>query len=352
MALTTVTAWYSDGADIYRFSDGGTLPSGRDTLVAGTDEPTPSNTGIIDGITLTDYSSPTSISADTTIENRRITAILTVNAANVTFRNCHFNATATAAGHQVKCWDAGVSNLQFIDCTFEPDWSSVPHTVSDTAGGHSQVPAAIKGHNFTALRCKFIGVGDCAQIFNTNAAAANVVFQQCYAIDFAHWRPFSGDSTGLHNDGIQISGGTNIDILGNAFHGYNSLSIGDGQALEGSSGSFPSGHGTPSTYWNTGDDNKKWIYGACIFAKPDSTDIETLTIDGNWLYGGAVQINISDTGGTPQPDLVITNNRFGNPGTVDGGKDDTPAIIATGSRTGATISGNTYMNGSDADADI
>lgn len=350
MALIAVGAYYSTGSQLTRFLDGNVItPSGREALVMGVDMPTADNTGVLPGSSLTAYTTPMTITGATTIENRIISSRLTINtSAPVVIRNCLFNAGGfDVVGSMIKCWDPDTIDVTIVDCTFEPTWPAHTNVT------HTSPPAnAINGHGFTLLRCKFIGVSDICQRY-ASVGVSDVVIQQCYANEFCLWRPNSTQPEGNHQDGVQIMGGTSTQVLGNAIYGFISQTIGDGAALT-NTGGYTSTHGVEAANWNTGDANKKWMHNSCVFMKPDSGNISGVVIDKNWFFGGSVQIHASDVGGSPQTDLVITGNRFGNPGTVDAGKGNKPSEFgnAATTRSNATVSGNTYMNGSDADADI
>lgn len=326
----------------------GAATGGRDGLVVGVDEPTASNTGVYPGTELTEWPNSYTISAGATIEDYSFPdGRVTINTTEtVTFRNCLFNADGfVVAAALVRSWAAQTADAWFYDCTFEPTWPA--HTTETHGGGI----AGASGHGMRFVRCKFLACVDGVTCFDSDINVADMLIQQCYFDEFAFWRPTSGQAEGVHPDGIAIAGGDDIQVLGNAIWGYVSPTIGDGAGEEGTAG-YAAGHGVESEYWTS--DDRGWINTSCIFMKPDNDDISGVVIDGNWLYGSTVPIHASDVGGTPQPDLIVTDNRFGNPGTVDAGQLDKPAEFgnAATTRSNATVTGNTYLNGSDADADI
>lgn len=350
MPLLPVSTWYSIGGELINFLDTTSPIIDREDLIIGVHEPTTDNTGVIPGSTLTAYSGSYTISSATTIEDKIISSRITINTtATVVFRNCLFNMDGFAIGPCVRSWAATAADCWFYDCTFQPVYPA--HTNVDP---HPSAPIrGIGGHGLRAIRCKFLHCVDAADTFDSDFNIADFLMQQCYIHQFAFWRPYTGAPEGTHNDGIQVAGGNDIQILGNAFHGYLAMDIGDGAALEGT-GPYTATHGVEPQDWNTGDPNKKYINNSLIFMKPDNGDISGVVIDKNWFYGSTVPIHASDVGGTPQPDLIITNNKFGNPGTVDAGALNTPAEFGNApiTRANATVSGNTYFNGTSADGDI
>lgn len=336
--------WVNDGSQWY---DGtGATPIGsRDDLVSGVDIPTLENTGVLSGVSRSNYSSAgiINIDAGASFENQNFLHPVNIRTADpVTFTNCLFAPPGDYDDSLAFCTHSAVADVTFTDCTFQPTWGA--HADNDTSEGHGEVPAGIKGHHFTAHRCQFLDLDDGIQVFNTNSpgGTVDVDIQQCYFGDFAFWRPDPlGRPEGTHNDGIQVADGGTILIRGNYFSGFNNPAIGDAQFSEYSAGGDL--HGLPADY-----DPEQWINGACVFAKEDVGNITGLVIDKNWLFGGQVQINISSTGTISG--VTITDNICGNGGTVDAGRYDTNIWVGASSYAAATdISGNLQEDSSAID---
>lgn len=329
MALTNLRAYVSTGASLVAVgngmvlhgSDGGAEeppaeePATRDDLVAGVDQPTLENTGVLDGVSRTDYSGGSESSLPSgTYENLNFPNgdIVLVNGRTYTFRNCLFHGAGDACDSLVRAYGAGTWTAQFYDCSFVPEWSA--HDDDDTTGGHTQAADGIKGHHFELYRCQFLNCVDGVFIFDTTNPGVDVgvVVQQCYIGGAAFWRPDEqGRPEGTHNDGISINDGHAIQIVGNTIVWFNDPAIGDAAFSEFTGGDGEL-HGLEAD-----NDPEQWANGDGIFARRSVGTIDALVIDQNWITGGIVNIRISGSSGTIT-NITITGNRLGNDGVDEG----------------------------------
>lgn len=317
----------------------------RADLVWGVDQPTLLNTGVLAGVTRTAYVSGgfTSFPAGT-YNNLNFTinsfnGLTLVNGRTYAFNNCNFTAVGSTVQRLINGTGAGTWTATFTDCTFGATWSA--HTDNSAAGGHLVAPFGFRGHHATFLRCQARDLNDGLSPGGV-VGATNVTIQQCYIDHFAFWRPDQNARVeGTHNDGISCDGGTGTQILGNTIKGFNNPTVGDAAFSEhtGTDGKL---HGL-----NPGDDPEQWSQGVPIFVINIGANVSHNTrIEGNWLTGGQVQINVSGGGGTVTG-TIIKNNRFGNDGTLDKGRYNKNVWIKAANYTAAAdVSGNTQMDGS------
>jgi hypothetical protein len=283
----------------------------RDQLILGVDQPGPSNTGVLPGITRTvvpgnvTLSTPNQIYRDKTIQGR-----LSITAANVTVINCEIQANTTPASGVVGCTNAAVSNAVFEDCTI---YTLNPHY---TWGG-------VYGHDYTLRRCNVYGTTDILNIVNSSIPAANrpyqtgVVVEQCWLHDPVWWTAAAGGTvhpsdTETHNDMIQQFGGLGTSIRGctidaryarqkghwfvtnPAVEPYSTVALHSlGDALNGPNQTIPDrGSGTEATgRYNTDDI-------AALMINATSGYSADFVFEDNWVIGGNYAVN---GGGNPNP---------------------------------------------------
>lgn len=245
-------------------------------------KPDATTTGVPPGTTLTTVTGNITATAGMTYTAKDFKGFVTVETANVTFRNCKFQGgtSYTAGTALVKSTHANVSNLVIEDCTF------VAQTPSYYANG-------IIGHDFTLRRCNIYHVVDGVNIHN-GANAVNVVMESNYIHDLSFFSPcpYQNDDK-THNDCIQIMGGSNIKISGNNFQGFVSTSVGN-------PGMAPAGRQA----------------NAVFMIKPDVSQISDMHIMRNWMDGGMFTINIANDTDTNHTVILgdigeISYNRFG-----------------------------------------
>lgn len=198
----------ASGGSSVRF--GGSV-NGRENLIYGNYEPDANTTGVIPGTQLTAYTGPTTITADgTVIENKEVFSDLKIQAKNVTIRNSKLRGSKTVTTSQTAIIDANhpkVENLRIIDCEIVADR---PQPGRD----------GIIGHHFYAYRNRIHGTNDGIGIYNNPSVgdSAGVAAYGNWIYDLVYWKPdplVASHPDGTHNDGIQVQGGFNIDILGN-----------------------------------------------------------------------------------------------------------------------------------------
>ena len=145
--------------------------------------PDATNTGVPTGVTLTNSGPITVTTNGAVIQNLNlVNANITVNANNVTIRNCRITT------YDYYPIENNGTNLVVEDC--------------EITGTDPNVAAAISFGGYTARRLNVSGGADG---FKANA---NCVIEDCYVHDLA----VTQDS---HNDGIQSTGGNNVTVRHN-----------------------------------------------------------------------------------------------------------------------------------------
>lgn len=159
--------------------------------------PSVSNTGYLgDTNQLVAMSGTTLTTPNQIIENRIITDAIRPEANNITIRNCVINA----GYYGVFANTADGAGLIVEDCTII---------------GGSNCGVLIDGpQNVTIRRCNLSGGADGMKI-----GGNSVTVQDCYIHDLHH-------EEGDHNDGIQVSGGTNLQFIHNWIESIDTSCIG------------------------------------------------------------------------------------------------------------------------------
>ncbi|PID98818.1 hypothetical protein CSA80_03860 [Candidatus Saccharibacteria bacterium] len=198
--------------------------SSGDKFILGVTVPEPNvNVGVYPTVARTAYTGPTTITTPgTVVEDKDITQYITVNAPDVTFRNCYFSAGGDLNhGGMVDCKTANCSNIRFYRCTF------IPSTCSDRRD-------AVYGHDYTIERCHIEHTVDGLAVVNQHAAAVNVRVLGNWIGNLSWYADDRGaHADGTHNDCIQMHSGTGLEVVGNAFYGYKYNVLGT-PALDGS----------------------------------------------------------------------------------------------------------------------
>lgn len=148
--------------------------------------PDSTNTGVPAGVSMTQYTGPSEITAaNTAIVGKRITSCLVIKATGVVIKNsliqgdCYFNILSQNPD----------ARLQLIDV--EIDGLNNPSSDS-----------AVNGSGYTCIRCDVHSAGDGFK------AGTNVVIRDSYIHDLVV-------TVGSHNDGIQSLGTTGLKIIHN-----------------------------------------------------------------------------------------------------------------------------------------
>jgi hypothetical protein len=268
-----------------------------DTFVLGTTLPTTANTGLLAGWTkdsLTPWTGGfTFTTANTTYKNYYFNSQVTVQAANVRFENCWFacNVNPTSVVGCVKCNGTGT---YLYRCHMQPQ---TPHDYTN----------GIIGYNYTAERCRIEGGSDSINTGSTGAPL-NIKIYGCLTDHQYFTRPdVLGRPEGSHQDCIQIAGGSNVDIWGNAFRGYIDSTVLSG-AFDGRTNS------TGDQFWQDGwaaGDHDHPIHGAAgMQITQDRSVVSNVRFRENWCYGGATCVNVAESNKGAVQGLEISGNRF------------------------------------------
>jgi hypothetical protein len=230
-------------------------PSEVATTSAGTSTasgvwPDGSNTGVPEGVALTNYTGPTTITASgTVIDGKKITDCILIKANDVTIKNsllqsggCFYNVLS----------DNGNTGLKLIDVEID-------------GLNYSSGNSALAGDNFTCLRCDIHGSEDGVK------AGDNTVVQDSWIHDLT----MDADS---HNDGIQSLGTTSLKIV------HNTIVV------------------------------KAGATSAIILSTKVASEMRNVVIDSNLLGGGAWTVYGGYEAGADQlskvSNISIRNNRF------------------------------------------
>ncbi|QNK80970.1 hypothetical protein [Nakamurella sp. PAMC28650] len=166
-----------------------------------------SNTGIPVGTNLTVHRGDIVVTTPgTVIDSMDVYGYIKVRAANVTIRRTRVRGTGTVAFNTalIDCNHSAVSNAVIEDCLLVPDSPSV------------WVDGVI-GKEFTARWNNVYNTCDGFGVYNAQnwAGACNVTIESNFIHDLVFFSKDPNHSNGTHNDGIQIQGGSNVNILGN-----------------------------------------------------------------------------------------------------------------------------------------
>lgn len=275
----------------------------RTALVPGTYKPGPETTGHVGTLTPT-AGGITTTQAGQVFQNLLINGPVVIKHPGVQFINCHIKAGLSPATDPsyaaIKCYDALSTPAKVIDCTIE----SVPTSNLSSCG--------VQGRDVEVIRCNIFGSID--GVMSTNS---NVRVISCWIHDLPKHPVVAAHKDGSHNDGVQVQGGSNIELIGNCIVlGYKN--------------------------------------NAGVMVTQDVTKIGGLVIDRNWFVSveptkenqTPVAINISQSAKGAMVGVKVTNNVFSAPTTwrldraalIDSGTYD--AMVAAG-----TLAGNVYEDG-------
>lgn len=196
---------------------------------------------------------------------------------------------------------------------------------------HDNYPApwldGVIGHDYTIRRCNIHSVVDGLGIYNSNSGhttdLANVTVEANYIHDLNYiihnWDIYDYHT---HNDGIQIQGNGGVSIVGNTIQDLQNpstitLTVPQWYVEHLKTGTL---HAKGATYTYTLDSNvligaRSPYYpamtGQAIGFTPNVSFIKNVTIDKNWLDGGAQSITAVPNSFGLSGGIVITNNKFG-----------------------------------------
>lgn len=302
-------------------------------FILGATKPDATNTGVQTTAALTVQSSDLNItSAGTTIQNLDVHGFVTVNANNVTIRNCRVRGRTTAASTSSDPVLQG-GNQTFVQSALILVAAGVTGTLieycetgTDSYLGYWQ--NGISGAQFTARRCN---VHDTVDAFDVNAPGG-VTIEGCYVHDLSFSSTDGDHKTSsppywTHNDGVQIKGGDGTTIRGNNFVTYAS------QVTSYDPNGFHTGTALAAS---PGDPVHPWLnYGAGVTI--DNTVTTNTLITLNWFEGADAnfQCNVAPAGNTNLGE--ISYNRFGRDQHIYPGSSDSRYQIRYA--TGWTITG-------------
>lgn len=312
-----VTGSGASGGQAVRFE---APPAGtpRDSLVIGNYKPDASTTGYLPGTsfvsTISNNITYSSANNGQTIQNTIFTGKVTVTGQNITFRNCWFRSSTS---EMLNCNNSTVDNLLIEDCTFKPQSPNLDLN-------------AIFGRNYTAKRCDISNTVDAFSIVGSNSSVIDVGVNilGCYVHDLSYFSPCPHHSDNqTHNDVIQIHyGGSNVVIRGNNLQALIAPNIGDAsEPSVDQNGQHISGN----TYYPS------LSHMSVLMLSPIAVNITNLTIDKNYMRGGAVLMNMPTR--TGMTGVTITNNKWGR----DMRLGETFTVLAPAGQA-MTITGNVY----------
>jgi hypothetical protein len=195
----------------------------RDSLVYGTYVPDETTTGVLSGVTRTDYNTiaatglVTLSTSGATYENLNFYGDIVVAAPNVTFRNCWFWGGIGHPPNNRGCLtvyaNGNHNGLELYDCTI-------------TAQSPSYYRDGIVGNSYKLFRCNIYNTNDGIGCYSATGGSGNcdVEIYGCYVHDLVYWGQDPAHSDGTHNDCLQFQGGSHLRIIGNYFRGYQTAS--------------------------------------------------------------------------------------------------------------------------------
>jgi hypothetical protein len=261
-----------------------TIDAGAARAAAGI-KPVAGNTGVVAGSVLTQYNGDMVVTtAGAVIQNLDIRGNVNVKASNVTIRNCIIRGAAVAptSGSYalIMQYSNNVTKLVVEDCTLVAQ-SPNPWT------------SGIQGTNMTIRRCDISNTVDGID----SMGVGNVLVDCCYIHDGSYFTPSTTHTDNqTHDDGIQITNGTNVVFTNNNITNF---------------------------------------FMSCFMVGQDQGPIVGLRIVNNWLDGGTATINLAAKSyGTLK--AVVTGNRFGRSRT------NSYQILTTGAVDKTTITGNVW----------
>jgi hypothetical protein len=237
--------------------------------------------------------------------------LVEVRAPGVKFTRCLFKGITWAIGDRALLFvnpakqTIGQPSATVEDCTFDPVF---PNVSID----------GFRGSNYTVRRCDISKTVDGAVIHGVgdnraDPTAGNVVFEDNWVHDLTWYANDGYHTDGSHNDGIQLVGGSHVQIRRNFF------------------------------------DSPR---NACLMIQANLQPVADVIIENNRFIGGAASINIYDK---REPvgfsGIVIKNNSFAKlwvppvPG-QETPRANYPILITVNTAAIATVTGNVWADGS------
>lgn len=284
MAVASQANAGETGAPVINILDAVSRTLAPTVQAPGTYKPNATNSGVPSGVTLRAVNGDLNIStAGTVVDAVDVHGFIRVQANNVRITRSRVRGRGTTyISPALIVVSAGVTGTVIEDCEIACD-------------NPQYWQAGVNGSNYTARRCDVHDVIDAFDVDN-----GNVLIEACFMHDltfFSNSPNHANDKVHpgwTHNDGVQISGGSNVTIRGNNFQTYASLTT----------GSTPSDHlHDRASGWNN--------YGASITCSPDKSPISNLLVELNWFDGGDANFQANYRPTAPYTLGTIRNNRFG-----------------------------------------
>lgn len=275
---------------------------GTAVFTLGETMPTPDNTGVPDTAALTPWEgteNPLVIDQPTMFDSIDFgNTCVIVKSSGVTFQNCNWRITDAADNQAIIIADSGaVSGLTLNQCSF---------VCVDQRGFNL---LAIRGHDFTAYRCKVMGTVDGVR----PNLGGNWRLHGCF-IGFLGW--YAADTTGVvqphdvqsHSDCVQTTYGGG-EIIGCTLLAYPSTVVGTGTPGSGSDTGNPTSWYTQAqaearraelmgSVWTDAQKSYGGVSRAvggvitCLMCnRATGPTALNLTVLRNWFGGGGVQVN-------------------------------------------------------------
>lgn len=256
------------------------LPNLVGSASAANSKPDWSNTGVPTGTDLTAYYGDMVVTTDgTVIDSLDVYGFIKVRAANVTIKNCRVRGSGPGTSNTglIDCNHQAVQNTLIEDCLLVPDYPSVWLD-------------GVIGKEYTARRCNVYNTVDGFGVYNAQnwAGACNVTIESNFIHDLTYFSMDPNHANGpSHNDGIQVQGGSNVNILGNNILMFYSRKKG---TLDYSSRAGGNG----------------------ILIGANLAPVTGSRLEGNWLNGGIDGMYILRGKSDSMQFGSVANNRFGH----------------------------------------
>lgn len=261
----------------------------------GSYEPTIATAGLLSAEQdLTEYN--TSSAQDVTIPNGAVISdkIIygrVVFAGTAELRNCLLvgRSTALTSGNDgvISCTNTRSGQAKLFDCEIRPRQESPGRN-------------CVLGMQIELYSCWIHKGEDGVGLYPTGGATAtNAIVKGCLIEDLGYSYPDRDHSDGSHCDNIQIQGGTNIQIVGNAIRGT-------AHWMPGSGTYYTSNPSSSLGDWSL-TKNPGIIPGSCIIINSNVAAINsTVVINGNYFRYGKAQLLVKSGANN----FVCTNNKF------------------------------------------
>lgn len=333
----------------------------RSGLVMGVDKPDATNTGVLTGVTRATINGNVSLGAGGLLKDKNVHGRVITSGSGWRIENCLIDGGTSNPGPLIECYVSGGGLV------VDSEICSTPTNMHWNWNGPT-------GHSFTLLRCNIHHTTDGVGIFKTAPAGGgpgttyncNVIVQQCWIHDLAWWTANTGgivhSDTETHNDGIQLQGGTNLQVLGNTIDAYHAhqfshwWTVGQdpsepynfiaAQSLPSSAPYYggPYQGARSYLYANRGTgDNASGRYNvgniSALMLNRNQGNVHSVNVTDNWFNGGNACVNGGLTRLSGEELGVFYRNKFdhgqGNAGlSITPGSDNTLTFLINSSYVG------------------